>query len=445
MNFARLASAALSMVLATAAAVRAPAWGPRPRITEAAIAALPPDSPIIGVLGRELDGLSAWCWMPDWRRSAIIRNDGTFLADDFLLFPGLPSHISHVAPHVEAAWAPAFRRALQALRMENPWNAARWVGALIHFVEDTGAPPHAWPRGPHGIMENWVPADRISIEGYRSTLLGDTDAAALDGFLSRMRRYQADAADRGRAMEPLAIASNRPAIETIALVSANESAKVAADVLHTLGCLAVNFPAAGGDLKGVIRWPASWPSNAPLPHVAVRGQPWSTVCSRDGAWRLRGVPPGSWEIWAAVPGGPPLRERVIVTAGTVVRIDLPLPPVSGYLMNPDFSIRWADPAAPDYWFRQKDAWESSPIPVQPRDRVRLAAVWADDADGRLIVRWRDIPSATGGRTQSEPPLRPGDPAREMIAPDWARWARRDLVMRNTDPTTVCRAIEWTPP
>jgi len=28
---------------------------------------------------------------------------------------------------------------LQALRTETPANAARWVGSLLHFVEDTGS------------------------------------------------------------------------------------------------------------------------------------------------------------------------------------------------------------------------------------------------------------------------------------------------------------------
>ena len=40
-------------------------------------------------------------------------------------------------------YRPLFIRALQALRTESPANAVRWLGSLLHFVTDTGSPPHA--------------------------------------------------------------------------------------------------------------------------------------------------------------------------------------------------------------------------------------------------------------------------------------------------------------
>ena len=223
-------AAAVAACLAAIAASPAPAWGPHPQITAAALKAVGTNDPLAAALGPERAALTDYCWMPDWRRSWVARKDGPFLADDFLPFPGMPVHAGHMMPGVKDAWAPYFRRALQALRSETPPNAARWVGSLLHFVEDTGAPPHAHPKGGdmHSVMENWVKSAAISIDGYRPALLGATDDEALAGFLRRMESYVAAAAERGREMEPLAAVSNRPAVEAIALVSANESARAVA-------------------------------------------------------------------------------------------------------------------------------------------------------------------------------------------------------------------------
>jgi hypothetical protein len=51
-----------------------------------------------------------------------------------------------------------FRRALQALRTETPANAARWVGALLHFTEDTARrrTPSSNPGRCTSPMRNWV-------------------------------------------------------------------------------------------------------------------------------------------------------------------------------------------------------------------------------------------------------------------------------------------------
>ncbi len=77
-------------------------------------------------------------------------------------------HLDHLVPEVNRTYDPYFRRALQALRTETPLNAARWIGSLLHFVEDTGSPPH--PAEIHGDvhskMENWVDAKQIHLPGY---------------------------------------------------------------------------------------------------------------------------------------------------------------------------------------------------------------------------------------------------------------------------------------
>ncbi|MCX7818286.1 MAG: hypothetical protein N2652_03625 [Kiritimatiellae bacterium] len=431
-------------IAAAAAAVRtATAWGPHAEITAAAMARIPSESAIRHLLGPEWETLTTWCWLPDRRRALGERAGELFHTDDFLHLPGVPPDVAHTMPVVATTWAPHFQRALDALRMETPRNAARWVGTLLHYVQDSGAPPHAWPRGPHGPMENWVPADRIAIPDHVPRMLCERETDAPNAFASAMRVHVADAAERGQRIEPLAAASNRPAVEAIALISANESAKLSADVLETLGRLAMR-PRSGpeGELCGRLRVPAV----IPRPKVMIAGRPWSTVCDAEGQWSLRGVPAGEYELLAAVPGCPPWRARARVGDRERIEVDFaPAPPLGegSTLMNPDFSLRWVRADAPDYWHRQKDAWESEAVPVTGGREVQLQVDWVEGTDASLVVRWRNTGAPTGGRTASEPPLRPGESRRRLVVPEWAVCARIDLMMRTADPTTSVRRIVWT--
>src|ERR1700728_361042 len=132
-----------SCLIVAAIALPARAWGPHPEITQAALDALGPDDELVVRLGPALGKMPVYCWMADERQTLIIHADETFYADDYLLFPGVTRHADHLCPFVKATYSPHFRRALQALRTETPINAARWIGSLTHFVEDTGSPPHA--------------------------------------------------------------------------------------------------------------------------------------------------------------------------------------------------------------------------------------------------------------------------------------------------------------
>src|SRR5262245_59563278 len=161
------------------------AWGPHSEITAAALNTLPEVKRLRAYLGADFERLARdYCWMGDWQEA--VRPD--HYADDYLLFPSSPRHISHMHPHVRATYAPFIRRALQAIRTESPREAARWVGSLLHFLQDAGAPPHTTGIGGalHGKMERWVDESRISIAGYQPRLLGTDDDSALRGFEERM-------------------------------------------------------------------------------------------------------------------------------------------------------------------------------------------------------------------------------------------------------------------
>src|ERR1051325_1437533 len=151
----------------------AKAWGPHPTITQAALDALGTNDPLMVPLGVQAHRLTNYAGMADFRRLPFEEPDELFYADDYLLFSQMTTHLDHICPEVKQTFRPYFKRAVQALRTETPANAARWIGSLLHFAEDTGSPPHAAEiRGDiHTKMENWVVASLIQIRGYRPELL----------------------------------------------------------------------------------------------------------------------------------------------------------------------------------------------------------------------------------------------------------------------------------
>jgi hypothetical protein len=182
--------------------------------------------------------------LPDQRGQDL----GAYYADDYLLIRELPQHVRHTMPYVHEAFAPYFRRALQALRTETPVNACRQLGPLVHFVEDVGAPPHAKENCPHHHeLENWVRADQIVIDGYQPQLLGKNDEEALAGLLRRVAGLVAFSKARAERALPLLEETNpdRAKVEPIILESALECSRATADVLYTVFCARVGAAARG--------------------------------------------------------------------------------------------------------------------------------------------------------------------------------------------------------
>ena len=255
---------------------QAAAWGPHSQITRAAIKVLPDLPHWKAALGSDnLAALADYCWMPDERGMDMKAH----YADDYLLIHQMPRHVSHVMPDVKQTWVPYFRRALQALRTETPVNACRQIGSLIHFVEDTGAPPHAREQCPHhSELENWVRDDHVIIKGYRPRLLGATDAEAEAGLLRRMAGLVAFSKARAERALPLVSqpTPDRAKVEPIILESALESARVTADVLYTLFSLGLGPQPPGASWRERLRQ-----RPCPCATITVRGSCcWAPIMPR---------------------------------------------------------------------------------------------------------------------------------------------------------------------
>lgn len=444
----RARTALAFFLFAFAFCLRALAWGPHGEITQAALDALAPDDALLKHLGTNALKLVHYCWMGDYRRTPYERQGEFFYADDYLLFPGMERHLDHICPEVKRTYEPYFRRALQALRTETPLNAARWIGSLLHFVEDTGSPPHsAEIRGDvHGKMENWVDAKLIHLPGYRPQLLGDTEEKALAGFLRRMDGLIAYSKERGDRCRPLVLADKRAEVEPIVLESALETSRVVADLLHTIGRL-VPVPSSRSHLLRSIGKPEIGPVGNPrLPiKVVLLDTKFSTLRDEGSHFVFHNLPFERGNLVAFRDGKWSLKTEVRIadlayTGAGVLVVDHWTP---NLVRNSAFEIRWLSKSAPDCWYPTKTAWEGDLIPLKDGARYTLRLNWQDKpGSGDVVLRFRPN-THPGLPVVDSAPFKPGTTEHAFNGSDKMKWAQ--ILIRTTNaPTTLLKSVAITP-
>jgi hypothetical protein len=388
----------LAVCALAVAAGRSGAWGPHTEITVAGLAVLPDRGRVEKYLGDDFARLSRdYCWMGDWQEA--VRPD--HYADDYLLFSASPRHVSHMHPHVRRTYAPFFRRAHQAVRTESPREAARWVGSLLHFVQDAGSPPHTTGIGGplHGKMERWVDESRITIRGYAPQLLGKTPDEAVRGFEDRMAGLYDYSRARAVQLRPLVEKLDRRENQPLELECALETARVTADVVHTLFALGLAEPAeAGATLEGELNYrPPSGYAAVPA-KVALAGTDYSTTTDAAGRYRFRNLPAGRYTVWFLATGMEAERvEGVSLEAGKCATLSPRLRPgpVPGNLVrNPRFALRWVTPDRPDGWSPDRGRWASAPVRVPVGRECLIRAEFVPGKRVPVSVRWRSNPSST---------------------------------------------------
>lgn len=365
------------------------AWGPHPEITQAALDALGTNNALIQRLGPQAQRLTNYAWMADYRNLIFEEPDQVFYANDYLLFPEATQHWDHICPEVKKTYRPYFMRAVQALRTETPANAARWIGSLLHFVEDTGSPPHAAEiRGAiHSRMENWVDARKIHIRGHRPQSLGNTEEEALKGLLRRLDEIIDFSKARARKIRLAAEIGNRAEVEPGVLESALETSRLTADLLHTFGALGTAMPNAGV-LEGTVasRDPVgteSFPAKIILEETS-----YSTMADPAGRFQFRNLPAGKYRLAAFRPGNGFVRQNCEVAVGKTNIVDVSLPAAPANLIrNGDFQLRWVQSGAPDCWFPTRVTWEGEVIPLKSGQRYRLTAKFRPGTQGEVVARW----------------------------------------------------------
>ncbi len=387
--------AVLLAVVMLLGASAAHAWGPHPAIAKAALDVLPDAGRWKAALGEaNFNALIHYSWMPDQQGQDL----GAFYADDYLLIRAMPRYAAHGMPAVQEAYAPFFRRALQALRTETPTNACRQMGPLIHFVEDSGAPPHAKPNCPHhGELENWVDANQIAIPGYKPQLLGKTDDEALQGMVRRLAGLVAFSIVRADRALPLVSAPepDRAKVEPILLESALESARVLSDVFLTVFTLGLAQQPEGAGLQGTVTAPAFPQRNDHGARVLLLNTDYATLAVAapgdpgaagwQGAYAFHHLPPGTYRVLVYRTAAEyVLSEPISLIRGRTAKLDFALPscePAGNILENPDARLYYLEAGQPDRWRRLRFGgtwtWVGAGARVTPRKTYRCGAVLKD--------------------------------------------------------------------
>lgn len=379
------------------AAREAGAWGtPHYEITRHALLALPASDRLDTRLGgdRELVDLA---WGGDYQGQVHAR----YYVNDYLVFPGFPRQSSHVLPQVAETWQPFFHRTLQALRGESPHNAARWLGTFLHFVEDTGSPPHALPTSGvlHTRMENYVTPLALRIPGYQPKLLADNDQAAAVVLKRRLEDLVAYSKERAQKLLPLAEKDDRRACEPLATECAQETMRVVADVAHTLMVLSERGAAADSNvIRGQITGPVMPEFPLAPTKIMVEGTSISTIADAgaslsgdeeyQASYVLGNLPPGRYKLIFMRTGCDTVRKEISLGKKERIRMDVDFTRDSEYgnlVRNPDLKVRWAVPEAPDHWTRAGDEWRSDPFAVVPGENYEFGA---RDGKGKRVVELR---------------------------------------------------------
>ncbi len=395
------------------------AWGgiPHQQIVDGALTAIPADDQIAIRLGSQARHLRDTVEMGDWMNSLIIDQenwhvttedypqvDSEYFGNDYLLFPAAPHFFEHMMPEVHGTYGPFFLRALQALRTEDQENAVRWMGSLLHFVTDSGSPPHTIGlRGPnHTKMENWLDASRIDLRGYHPQLLGNTDQEAVQGLEHRMDGLIERNAAIAKRMLPYADANDRAHIAPMALDCAEETARVTADVIHTLLVLSAKTdPDDTASIVATVTAPALTEHPLLPAKLVLLGTNFSTLSANNdryagrysGTFVFRNLPAGTYRATIERPGAAILFiPAFTVTTGEQLHFEWHLGASStpGNLVQDDsFSLRWVTAAAPDHWHHddQCHCWLSDNIPVLQGHSYRAFVVPKSDRKRRATLEW----------------------------------------------------------
>jgi hypothetical protein len=307
-------------------------------------------------------------------------------------------------PEVAKTYEPFFHRALQALRMESPQNAARWVGSLLHFQQDSGSPPHALPIGGelHTKLENWLDAKAIQLGDYQPRLLGEDDPSAFEGFRKRMEELVLFSKLRAERARPFCEANDRASAEPIILESALETSRVTADLIHTLLVLSNN--AQNGALLTVRISAPSLPALPQSPaRLILQGTDFSTVADPVqvddkgyvGEGAFRNLPPGTYRPLVYRTGCQAfLMSSVRLSAGERKQwhVTLQSNTVEGNLIrDAERKISFSTPSQLEHWQRIGSgdgvAWQTAAIPVQMGATYRIGARLKPGASATVRARW----------------------------------------------------------
>jgi len=439
------------------------AWGPHPQITALAVTSLPDDAPLQDILGSEdFARLPNYTWMADWGESYRDEGDVAYYPNDYLIYPPFAYHPQHVMPQVADTWCPFFQQAVWALNSLDSRNAARWVGSLLHFVTDTGSPPHSIGLlGPlHSPMENWVNGSALKIDDYQPKALGDDMASALEGLDQRMRGLVEFSAERAEPLKALIEAEDRAAAGPMITECAEQTARVTADLLLTLGIVA-EAEAKKQSSADTADWTLDIKSTSvagfeSMPaRVMLLGTNYSTIADAKGSATFRQLPVGDYHAAVARHGSTIAEIKVTLEAGQHLTSPVELNGSDGNLLRYGEigrHLRWSSPDRLEGWqsynrrgqparLTKLKGWSGEPIRVTAGRTVTVTSTWKDPTSpGRVMVEWATTAGRGSKYVEAQPALTATGTSRaEFTVPEGIGAARLTLLTPGT-PETVLREV-----
>jgi hypothetical protein len=189
---------------------------------------------------------------------------------------------------------------------------------------------------------------------------------------------------------------DRAKVEPIILESALETARVTADLFHTLFTLGLAPQPEGASLSGDVT-----AATAPmLQHQGARivlvNTDYTTLATmdkagpKDGSWHGRyafhNLPPGSYRVLAYRTGSlSRVSDPITLESGKPARLDIALSetdPPGNLVQNPDGRLCYVNPDIPDRWHKYGNSgWNAEYIPVNAKQysTYRCGAILKDPA------------------------------------------------------------------
>jgi len=231
------------------------AWHDHPGISRAGIELLPERDK--AMLGNAADALvKEYCMYPDWYRSE--QKEKIALGKPYVQLPLLKDlGVWHKCNDDDSATcfyivATSMNNAVKQLRLGNPSEAAKYMGPLLHFIEDNACPVHVVdnkllaelypvpeelkPFPLHRrVEEGTFP---LEVSDYQVKLLGTNVVDAATAFYPRFLQNRLSARSQAIPILKAVYAGNKQDADKGRAQAAIPAAKLIADVIHTICTIA---------------------------------------------------------------------------------------------------------------------------------------------------------------------------------------------------------------
>jgi hypothetical protein len=261
-----------------------------------------------------------------------------------------------------------------------------------------------------GRLESWVDASRIDLAGYEPRVLGRNDEAAEQALIARATGLIDFTRLRTPRMMALSDANDQPGVKAINLEIAAETARVTADVIHTLFTLASQTQASqGASLAADVSAPPVAGMDVLPAKLVLLGTAFSTLSETlgggadgyRGVFSLRNIPPGQYRGVVERVGARPLAVGpLMLRAGQTLHFTWQLQqsdPPGNLFRNPDFQLSWVTRDAPDHWiqgglwriWRERGNWISDNTPVHAGEHYRAGYVAKTSVESTVKLEWME--------------------------------------------------------